>query len=204
MGYIHGGKVVARALRAENVPFIFTLCGGHVMSIYDGCLDEGIGVIDVRHEQTAGHAADGWARVTGNPGVAIVTAGPGLTDAVTAVASAHRASVPMIIIGGQGPRIYQDMGSLQDMNHVELMRPITKWSVSVPDARRLAEYVATAFRKATTNVPGPVFLEMPLDLLFEQVEEEKAVFPTKYRTQAGIAGDPRAIEQAFGLLRTSE
>ena len=70
MGYIHGGKVVARALRAENVPFVFTLCGGHVMSIYDGCLDEGIRVIDTRHEQTAGHAADGWARVTGQPGVA--------------------------------------------------------------------------------------------------------------------------------------
>ncbi|MBK6286905.1 MAG: hypothetical protein KA739_05740 [Pseudomonadales bacterium] len=204
MGYIHGGKVVAKALRAENVPFIFTLCGGHVMSIYDGCLDEGIRVIDVRHEQTAGHAADGWARVTGQPGVAVVTAGPGLTDAVTAVASAHRANVPMICIGGQGPRAFQDMGSLQDMNHVELMRPITKWSVSVPSANRLAEYVATAFRKATTNVPGPVFLEMPIDLLFEQVDEEQVVFPRQYRTEAGIAGDPRAIEKAFELLRKAE
>src|ERR1043166_9372750 len=110
MGYIHGGGVGARALRAENVPFVFTLCGGHVMSIYDGCLDEGIRVIDTRHEQTAGHAADGWARVTGQPGVAIMTAGPVLTDAVTAVASAHRANVPMIIIGGQGPSIFVDMG----------------------------------------------------------------------------------------------
>jgi acetolactate synthase-1/2/3 large subunit len=204
MGYIHGGKVVARALRAENVPFVFTLCGGHVMSIYDGCLDEGIRVIDVRHEQTAGHAADGWARVTGQPGVAIVTAGPGLTDAVTAVASAHRANVPMIIIGGQGPRVFVDMGSLQDMNHVELMRPITKWAVSVPTAKRLGEYVATAFRKATTNVPGPVFLEMPLDLLFEQVDEAEAVFPTQYRTEAGMAGDPRAVERAFALLQAAE
>jgi acetolactate synthase-1/2/3 large subunit len=174
------------------------------MSIYDGCIDEGIRVIDVRHEQTAGHAADGWARVTGQPGVAIVTAGPGLTDAVTAVASAHRANVPMILIGGQGPRVFADMGSLQDMNHVELMRPITKWAVSVPDARRLGEYVATAFRKATTNVPGPVFLEMPLDLLFENVDEEKAVFPRQYRTDAGIAGDPLAIERAFALLKTAE
>ena len=123
---------------------------------------------------------------------------------MTAVASAYRANVPMIIIGGQGPRPYADMGSLQDMNHVELMRPITKWSVSVPEARRLGEYVATAFRKATTNVPGPVFLEMPLDLLFEQVDEEAAVFPTQYRTEAGIAGDPRAVERAFALLRTAE
>jgi acetolactate synthase I/II/III large subunit len=204
MGYMHGGKVVARALHNERVPFVFTLCGGHVMSIYDGCLDEGIRVIDTRHEQTAGHAADGWARVTGQPGVAIVTAGPGLTDAVTAVASAQRAQVPMIIIGGQGPRVFVDMGSLQDMNHVDLMRPITKWSVSVPTAKRLGEYVATAFRKATTNVPGPVFLEMPLDLLFEQVDENEAVFPTQYRTDAGIAGDPRAVERAFALLKSAE
>src|SRR5512144_706426 len=114
MSTIHGGRVVAKALKAENVPFVFTLCGGHVMPIYDGCLDEGIGVIDVRHEQTAAHAADGWARVTGRPGVAVVTAGPGLTDAVTGVASAHRANIPMLIIGGQGPRSLQDMGSLQD------------------------------------------------------------------------------------------
>ena len=204
MGNMHGGKVVARALRTEGVPFVFTLCGGHVMSIYDGCLDEGIQVIDVRHEQTAGHAADGWARVTGRPGVAIVTAGPGLTDAVTAVASAHRANVPMLIIGGQGPRVFADMGSLQDMNHVELMRPITKWAASVPSAKRLGEYVATAFRKATTNVPGPVFLEMPLDVLFDQVDESDAVFPTQYRTEAGLAGDPKAIERAFGLLKSAE
>lgn len=195
---------MARALRAENVPFVFTLCGGHVMSIYDGCLDEGIRVIDVRHEQTAGHAADGWARVTGQPGVAVVTAGPGLTDVVTAVASAWRAQVPMIVIGGQGPRVFQDMGSLQEMNHLDLMRPITKWAASVPEARRLPEYVAAAFRKATTNVPGPVFLEMPLDLLFDQVEEERIVFPTQYRTDAGLAGDPRAVERAFRLLRAAE
>src|SRR4030095_4472573 len=96
---MHGGRIVARALKQEGVPYVFTLCGGHVMSIYDGCLDEGIGVVDVRHEQSAAHAADGWARVTGQPGVAIVTAGPGLTDAVTGVATAWRASIPMVVIG---------------------------------------------------------------------------------------------------------
>src|SRR5712691_5614608 len=171
MGYIHGGKVVARALRAENVPFVFTLCGGHVMSIYDGCLDEGIRVIDVRHEQTAGHAADGWARATGKPGVCAVTAGPGVTDVVTAVANAQRGGIPMIVIGGAGPRALQDMGSLQDMNHVELMRPITKWSVSVPSTDRLQEYVDAAMRIAQANVPGPVFLEMPLDLLMNWADD---------------------------------
>jgi acetolactate synthase-1/2/3 large subunit len=201
---MHGGRIVARALARERVPYVFTLCGGHVMSIYDGCLDEGIGVIDVRHEQSAAHAADGWARVTGQPGVAIVTAGPGLTDAVTGVATAWRANIPLVIIGGQAPRGYQDMGGLQDMNHVDLMKPITKWAVSVPSARRLGEYVATAFRVATTNVPGPVFLEMPLDILFESVEDDQIVVSEQYRTEAGVAPDPRFVEQAFELLRNAQ
>jgi acetolactate synthase-1/2/3 large subunit len=204
MAQMHGGRVVARALKAEQVQYVFTLCGGHVMPIYDGCFDEGIRVIDVRHEQTAAHAADGWARVTGKPGVAVVTAGPGLTDAVTGVASAHRANIPMLIFGGQGPRPFADMGSLQDMNHVELMRPITKWAVSVPEGRRLAEYASMAFRIATTGVPGPVYLEMPIDQLFDSYEEERLVFPTQYRTEAGIAGDPRYVERAFERLRSAQ
>jgi acetolactate synthase-1/2/3 large subunit len=174
------------------------------MSIYDGCLDEGIAVVDVRHEQSAAHAADGWARVTGNPGVAIVTAGPGLTDAVTGVATAWRANIPMVCIGGQAPRFFQDMGGLQDMAHVDLMRPITKWAVSVPNSRRLGEYVSNAFRVATTNVPGPVFLEMPLDFLFDNVEPKDVVAPEKSRTEAGIAPDPRYVEKAFELLRAAE
>lgn len=204
MGFVHGGRLVARALKNEGVPFIFTLCGGHVMPIYDGCIDEGIGVIDTRHEQTAAHAADGWARVTGKPGVAVVTAGPGLTDAVTGVASAHRANIPMVIFGGQGPRPFVDMGSLQDMNHVELMRPITKWATSVPEGKRLPEYVGMAFRIATTGLPGPVYLEVPIDQLFDQYEEEKIRFPTGYRTEAGIAGDPEYIARAVALLKSAQ
>src|SRR5437763_514260 len=201
---IHGGRVVARALKREGVPYVFTLCGGHVMSIYDGCLDEGIGIVDVRHEQSAAHAADGWARVTGQPGVAIVTAGPGLTDAVSGVATVWRANSPMVVIGGQAPRFFQDMGGLQDMAHVDLMKPITKWAVSVPHARRLGEYVASAFRVATTNVPGPVFLEMPLDLLFDNLEESEVVVSERSRTEAGVAPDPRYVERAFDLLRGAQ
>jgi acetolactate synthase-1/2/3 large subunit len=204
MEKLHGGRIVARALKAEGVSHVFTLCGGHVMPIYDGCLDVGIRVVDTRHEQTAAHAADGWARVTGKPGVAIVTAGPGLTDAVTGVASAWRANIPMICFGGQGPRSLQDMGSLQDMNHVELMRPITKWAHAVPEPRRLAEYVSMAFRIATTGVPGPVFLELPVDFLFGSVAESDIVFPTGYRTEATIAGDPIYIERAAALLRDAK
>jgi acetolactate synthase-1/2/3 large subunit len=201
---MHGGRVVAQALRREGVKYVFTLCGGHVMSIYDGCLDEGIGIVDVRHEQSAAHAADGWARVTGEPGVAIVTAGPGLTDAVTGVATAWRANIPIIVIGGQAPRAFQDMGGLQDMAHVDLMKPITKWAVSVPSAARLGEYISTAFRIATTNVPGPVFLEMPLDFLFDNVEDKDIVGWAHSRTRAGIAPDHEYVEGAFELLRGAQ
>src|SRR3954454_3590602 len=97
---ISGGHLVAKALKAEGVDRIYTLCGGHIIDIYDGCVDEGIDVVDVRHEQVAAHAADGWARITGTPGCAVVTAGPGTTDAVTGVANALRAESPMLLIGG--------------------------------------------------------------------------------------------------------
>ena len=204
MGYIHGGKIVAKALKREGVSHVFTLCGGHVQNIYDGCLDEDIRVVDVRHEQTAAHAADGWARVTGEPGVAVVTAGPGVTDAVTGVANAFRAQVPMVVIGGQAPRLFQDMGGLQDMNHVELLRPITKWSVSVPDAARLGEYLQSGFRIASTGVPGPVFLEMPLDLLMGNVDEEQAVFYDNYRTAFRAAPDEDAVAAAMALVREAK
>jgi acetolactate synthase-1/2/3 large subunit len=209
MGMIQGGHIVARAILAEGVDHVFTLCGGHVQMIYDGCLTEGIRVVDVRHEQSAGHAADGWARVTGKPGVAIVTAGPGVTDAVTAVASAQRAQVPMVLIGGQGARMLsqfggQDRGALQDMNHVELLRPITKWAVSVPETRRLADYVQSAFRIAASGVPGPVFLEMPLDVLFGGCDEEEVVRYTGYRTEARPAGDPAYVTEAARLIAAAE
>jgi len=197
---MHGGRIVARALKAEGIDHVFTLCGGHIQNIYDGCLDEGIRVVDVRHEQTAGHAADGYARVTGKPGVALVTAGPGVTDVVTAVANAQRAGVPMIVLGGAGPLAYKHMGSLQDMDHVELMRPITKWSATVTEVRRLEEFVTTAFRIATTGVPGPVFLEMPLDVLMGFAADADLVRPTQYRTENVAAPDPRAVEDAVRLL----
>jgi len=140
----------------------------------------------------------------GQPGVAIVPAGPGLTDAVTGVATAWRANIPMICIGGQAPRAFQDMGGLQDMAHVDLMRPITKWSVAVPSSKRLGEYIATAFRVATTNVPGPVFLEMPLDFLFDMVEERDISEWDRSRTEAGVGADPRYVEKAFELLRGAQ
>jgi acetolactate synthase-1/2/3 large subunit len=204
MALVHGGRLVAQALKRHGTTHLFTLCGGHIQAIYDGCIDEGIRVVDVRHEQTAGHAADGYARVTGRPGVCAVTAGPGVTDVVTAIANAQRAQVPLVCIGGAGPKMLCDMGSLQDMDHVALMRPITKWSVQVPETRRIVEYVDAAFRVAQANVPGPVFLEMPLDLLMNMHDDADLPATRPLEEPPRPAADPRAIAKAAELLRSAQ
>jgi acetolactate synthase-1/2/3 large subunit len=202
MAQVHGGRLVAQALKRHGIDHVFTLCGGHIQAIYDGCLDEGIRVVDTRHEQTSGHCADGYARVTGKPGVCLVTAGPGITDVVTAVANAQRAGVPLICIGGAGPKALCDMGSLQDMDSVTLMRPISKWSVQVPEARRIKEYIDSAFRIAQSNLPGPVYLEMPLDLLMNWADDENPL--TSPQPPPRPAGDPSSIQRAADLLLKAE
>ncbi|HEY3594583.1 MAG TPA: thiamine pyrophosphate-binding protein, partial [Polyangiaceae bacterium] len=200
MPLVHGGRLVAHALKRHGVTHLFTLCGGHIQAIYDGCIDEDIRVVDVRHEQTAGHAADGYARVTGRPGVCAVTAGPGVTDVVTAAANALRAGSPMIVLGGAGPKALSDMGSLQDMDAVTLMRQVTKWSVQVPETGRIVEYVDAAFRVAQANVPGPVFLELPLDLLMNVGDDEALPATSPATTIARPGIDPAALAQAEAVL----
>jgi acetolactate synthase I/II/III large subunit len=204
MSYNHAGKAVARALKREGTEVVFTLCGGHVMAIYDGCLDEGIRVVDVRHEATAAFAADGWSRLTGRPGVAIVTAGPGVTNAVTAIANAWRAQSPAVIIGGQGPYGLSGKGALQEMDLMGVLKPITKWQAQVTDPKRVGEMVATAFRQAQSGVPGPVYLEMPVDMLFTPVEPEEVPMPKPYGGRPVLAGDPDRVAQAVQMLCQAE
>ncbi|HWI52108.1 MAG TPA: thiamine pyrophosphate-binding protein [Symbiobacteriaceae bacterium] len=204
MSFNHAGKVVARALKNEGTEVVFTLCGGHVMSIYDGCLDEGIRVVDVRHEATAAFAADGWSRLTGRPGVAIVTAGPGVTNAVTAIANAWRAQSPAVVIGGQGPHGLAGKGALQEMDGLSLMKPITKWQAQITDPKRIPEVIATAFRQAVSGVPGPVYVEIPVDVLFENAELSEMVFPKPYAGRPALPGDPERIAAAAALLREAE
>lgn len=203
---ISGGHLVAKALKAEGVEVIYTLCGGHIIDIYDGCVDEGIEVVDVRHEQVAAHAADGYARITGKPGCAVVTAGPGTTDAVTGVANAFRAESPMLLIGGQGAHTQHKMGSLQDLPHVDMMTPITKFAATVPDTARAADMVSMAFRECYHGAPGPSFLEIPRDVLDAKVPVEKARVPKAgaYRASTRSAGDPEAIEKLADLLVHAE
>ncbi|HWE11538.1 MAG TPA: thiamine pyrophosphate-binding protein [Solirubrobacteraceae bacterium] len=203
---ISGGHLVAKALRAEGIDVIFTLCGGHIIDIYDGCIDEGIRIIDVRHEQVAAHAADAYARVTGRPGCAVVTAGPGTTDAVTGVANALRAESPMLLIGGQGALNQHRMGSLQDLPHVDMMRPITKFASSVVTTERVADMVSMAFREALAGAPGPAFLEIGRDILDGRVAVERAILPQtgQYRASTTSIGDPADIERLADILVAAE
>lgn len=202
---VHGGKLAARALKQAGVECIFTLSGGHVMAIYDGCLDEGIRVIDVRHEQAAVHAADAWSRLNpGKVGCAVLTAGPGVTDGVTGVANAWRANSPILVIGGQGPFNNLRRGSLQEMDHVAVMKPITKWADTCYATERIPEYIEMAIRHAVSGNPGPAFLEIPMDVLGAELEWEQVRFP-KIRTQPPLLMPAQsAIDDALEILAGAE
>ena len=197
-----GGHLVARALANEGTRCVFTLCGGHVAPIYDGCLRENIDIVDTRHEQAAVHAADAWARLTRSVGVAILTAGPGVTDGVTGVANAFQAQVPLLVLGGAAELRFLGKGALQEMEQVALMRPITKWAATITDPRRIPEMIQTAFRVASSGVPGPVFLEVPFDVLTQQATDEgpRPPLPPWPRSP----GDPEAIARAAKLLAESK
>src|SRR3954467_3559667 len=123
---LHGGRMVARRLKAHGVRTLFTLSGGHLFSIYDGCREEGIALVDVRHEQTAAFAAEGWAKATRSVGVAALTAGPGVTNGMSALASAQANASPMVVLGGRAPAMRWGMGSLQEIDHVPFVAPLTK------------------------------------------------------------------------------
>jgi acetolactate synthase-1/2/3 large subunit len=204
MAQITGGQLVARTLKQIGVTTIFTLSGGHIIDIYNGCVDEGIRIIDVRHEQTAAHAAEAWTRLTGVPGVAVVTAGPGVTDAITGIANAFRNQVPMLVIGGQAPRSQLLKGGLQELDHVSLTKPITKLSTSISDTERIPELITSALREAYNGRPGPSFVEIPIDVLDTAVDLDTVTFPSYIRSQGRQYGDPALIEQAAALLERAE
>jgi acetolactate synthase-1/2/3 large subunit len=199
---ISGGHLVAKGLKNEGVDTIFTLCGGHIIDIYDGCLDEGIRIIDVRHEQVAAHAADGYARQTGKLGCVVTTAGPGCTNAITGIATAFRSESPVLHIGGQGALTQHKMGSLQDLPHVDIMAPITKFAAGVRSTERVADMVSMAARECFAGAYGPSYLEIPRDILDREVPVEKAVIPVagRYRASTKPIGDPADIETLADLL----
>ena len=204
MAKIHGGQIIARALRNEHVDVVFTLTGGHIVPILDGCVQEGIRVVDVRHEQAAAHAAEAYTRLTGRLGVAAVTAGPGVTGTVTGVATAFHASTPMLVIGGRHMIRQEIKGGLQEMDHPRLFESITKWASTAWQVDRLAEYVSAAARHAFEGRGGPVFLDVPMDVQFDMVEETAVRFPESYRANTAFGADSATLDQIVDTLRDAE
>ncbi len=198
---VHGGKLAARALKQAGVEVVFTLSGGHIMPLYDGCIDEGIRIVDVRHEQAAVHAADAWARCRpGSVGVAAITAGPGVTDGVTGIANAWRANSPILVIGGQGPFANLRRGSLQEMDHVGVVKPITKFADTVYQTHRIPEYIELAIRHAVSGIPGPAFLEIPMDIFMGACEWEEAPVPPIRTRAPRISPDRDEVRRALELI----
>ena len=165
---MNGGDLVGDVLRAQGVSVLFTLCGGHISPVLVGAKARGIRVVDTRHEATAVFAADAVARLTGRPGVAAVTAGPGLTNTITAVKNAQLAQSPVVLIGGAAPTVLQGRGALQDIDQMALLRPHVKWAREVRRVRDIVPTLEHAFRISQQDVPGPVFVELPIDVLYDE------------------------------------
>src|SRR3954469_7937802 len=171
---VHGGRLVARRLKAHGVTKLFTLSGGHIFPIYDGCRAEGIDIVDVRHEQAAAFAAEGWAKVTRTPGVAALTAGPGVTNGMSAIASAQQNHSPMLVLGGRAPAVRWGQGSLQELDHVPFVSPLTTFAATATSTAAIPGLVDAALAAALAPPGGPAFVDLPLDYVFSEAPEDGA------------------------------
>ena len=195
----HGGLVAAAVLQAHGIETLFTLSGGHLFPLYDGCVQAGIDLVDTRHEQTAAFAAEAWAKVTGHPGAAALTAGPGVTNGVSAMASAHLAGSPMLVIGGRAPAARWGRGSLQELDHVPIVAPVTK-TAATAGGEGLAAALHGALVAARTPHRGPTFVDIPLDG-FGPASVEVAAFDAD--ACAGADPDPDAIARVAARIDES-
>ena len=200
---VHGGRLIARTLAAHGVGQIFTLSGGHLFSLYDGCREEGIELVDTRHEQTAAFAAEGWAKVTRQIGVCALTAGPGVTNGMSAIASAAQNNSPMLVLGGRAPQMRWGQGSLQELDHVPFVRPLTKFAATPESTAEIPGLVDRAMRIALTPPYGPVFVDLPLDYVFMEAPAEDPPAPLP-QAWLGEPAATAAIDRAAALLRGAE
>src|SRR4051794_16625334 len=193
---VHGGRLVARRLAAYGVSKLFTLTGGHLFSIYDGCRAEGIDIVDVRHESSAAFAAEGWAKVTREPGVAALTAGPGVTNGMSAMTSALQTRSPMLVLGGRAPAMRWGQGSLQEIDHVPFVRPVVKLAATVGTTAEIPALLDDAWAAIRRPHTGPAFVDFPLDHVFMEAEEPELPEPRPVRP---VAVDSGALERAAAL-----
>jgi acetolactate synthase-1/2/3 large subunit len=194
----HGGRIVAKALKSRGVSHLFTLSGGHLFSIYDGCKAEGIEIVDVRHEQSAVFAAEGFAKATRGLGVAALTAGPGVTNGISAIAGAQANCSPVCVLGGRAPELRWGSGSLQEIDHLPFVSPLVKSAETVKEPGQIAARTAAALDTAFASPYGPTFIDYPLDVVFTEAELEVPAAP------APEARSAEGIEQAAALLAGAE
>ena len=198
---LHGGRLIARRLRGYGVTKLFTLSGGHLFSIYDGCRAEGIDIVDVRHEQSAAFAAEGWAKVTRSVGVAALTAGPGVTNGMSAIASAQQNHSPVLVLGGRAPQFRWGQGSLQEIDHVPFVRPLVKQAATAERTADIPGLIDAAMVAAVTPHSGPTFLDFPLDHVFMAAAEPPDAAPLP---QPWLGPAAEGVERAAALLRDAE
>src|SRR6476659_1019654 len=174
---VHGGRLVARALKSRGVTHLFTLSGGHLFSIYDGCREEGIEIVDVRHEQSAAFAAEGFAKATRKVGVAALTAGPGVTNGMSAIAAAQANGSPLCVLGGRAPEMRWGSGSLQEIDHLPFVSPLVKSAQTVKEPSAIGPLTAAALDRAAAAPSGPTFVDYPLDVVFTEAEVDVPALP---------------------------
>ncbi|MDP9135798.1 MAG: thiamine pyrophosphate-binding protein, partial [Actinomycetota bacterium] len=199
---LHGGRLVAKRLKAHGVTKLFTLSGGHIFSIYDGCREEGIDIVDVRHEQSAAFAAEGWAKATREPGVCALTAGPGVTNGMSPMGSALMNRSPMLVLGGRAPAMRWGMGSLQEIDHVPFVAPLTRLAKTAESTAEIPALVDEALAAAAGPPGGPAFLDFPMDYVFMEADVD-ADGPAAEVDPVLVPAAP-GVEQAAQLLRAAE
>jgi acetolactate synthase I/II/III large subunit len=199
---IHAGRLIARRLKAAGVEIVFTLSGGHLFSVYDGCRDEGIRLIDTRHEQTATFAAEGWSKVTRSPGVAALTAGPGVTNGMSAMAAAQQNQSPLVVLGGRAPASRWGMGSLQEIDHVPFVAPLARFAATASSADAAGRLVDEALRAAVTAPSGVAFVDFPMDHAFSMSQDSDIAARPGALTDLPTAPTPDgdALDRAAAML----
>jgi acetolactate synthase-1/2/3 large subunit len=204
MAIVDGGELLVRALVHAGVEELFALSGGHLDPIFIAAADHGIRITDTRHEAAATHMADGYARATGKLGVAVITAGPGVTNGITGVATAHADASPILVIGGRFPLRDEDRLALQSMDQIAVMKPITKFARTILHTDRIPEMASMAIRHAVSGRPGPAFLDLPLDILFTPIDEDDAPTFQHYVPQGIPIPNEASLDQALEALAAAE
>ena len=203
MAKLTGSHLLVRALKQEGISRIFTIVGDTVLPLVDAVEDEGVQLIDTRHEAAAMHMADAWCRVTGEPAACIFTGGPGFSNAISALPNIYTSESPVVFISGASELSEKGMTAFQEIDQVEMAAPVTKGAWLIHERRRIPDFVATAFRTAMSGRPGPVHLTIPVDLQEQEASEDELprYAPSEYRDRGRAHGDPDLVREAVDLLR---